>query len=98
MNLGDVKPGLRVRTAEALGSTTGMLIVKDALDDRKEGVTGTVMGFVAGHGGDVWWIRHDNNGKVAPYSFTELDPSDVPEPERVGWDGSPIGLDDEDTG
>ena len=73
----DVKPWLRVRTVK-LGETTGMLIAEKHLNCRRAGVTGTVQHYVPGHGGDVWFVAHDD-GTVGAYRFTELEPVDCGE-------------------
>lgn len=67
-----------------LGSTSGMLIATKHLDCRRAGEKVTMRGWVPGHGGDVWFVQHDN-GDIAVYSFTELEVVDVVEDfvERV---------------
>ncbi len=72
MNLNDVKTKLKVKITR-LESTTGMLIKKEYLDNRKLGAVGEIVNWVPGHGGDVWWVKHDS-GEVAAYCFTEFDP------------------------
>lgn len=74
MDCDKVKPGLRVTTGN-LESTRGMLIVPDKIANRRAGAHGVIGGYVAGHGGDVWWVKHDD-GAVAPYMFTELEPEE----------------------
>lgn len=74
MNLGDVKQGLAVRTSDQLDTTTGMLIKPEYLTNRKSNVTGVIHDWVIGHGGDVWWVKHDD-GLIAPYAFTEFEPA-----------------------
>jgi hypothetical protein len=74
MNDSEVKIGMRVKIGK-LGETTGMLIQPRHLDCRKEGVTGTVKGWVPGHGGDVWWVAHDNSDDVGAYVFNEMEPT-----------------------
>ena len=74
MNIADLKTGLRVRVT-TLGSTGGWTVHARHLDARREGAEGTVTGFVPGHGGDVWWVRHtDPITEFGAYSFTELEP------------------------
>lgn len=70
----DVKPGIRVKTTQ-LGDTIGMTIVPKHLDVRREGVTGTVQDYVPGHGGDVWFVRHDGSDEVGAYVFYEMEPA-----------------------
>jgi hypothetical protein len=74
MNCNEVKDGLRVKITK-LGETRGMLINPRHLDVRAEGKKGVVSGYVAGHGGDVWWVRHDS-GSVGAYMFTEFEPEE----------------------
>ena len=71
MELDDVRVGLRVEVKK-LGDTRGMLIKKEHLDIRKVGVKGTIVGYIPGHGGDLWWIRHDD-GTVGAYVFDEFE-------------------------
>lgn len=63
--------GLRVRITRDEG-TMGMMIAPKYLSTRRVGATGTVKSWVPGHGGDVWWIEHDD-GSVAAYCFTEFE-------------------------
>jgi len=65
-----IEDGMRVKVTK-LESTRGMMIAAQYLAARKKGATGTVQGYVPGHGGDVWWVRHDD-GSVAAYCYTEL--------------------------
>lgn len=71
MKLEDIAIGLRVKIM-TLGDTKGMFIKKEHLDVRKIGVKGTVIGYVSGHGGDIWWIKHDN-GQIGAYVFDEFE-------------------------
>lgn len=71
-----------------LGPTTGMLIVRDKLANRKEGARGMVSGIVAGHGGDVWWVRHDD-GTTAAYGFDEVELDEKPAPPALKSSYSP---------
>lgn len=73
MKLEDVENGLRVRTVFNLRGTNGMTIAKKNLDARTTNALGTVRGWVPGHGGDVWWVQHDN-GTVGAYVFDEFNP------------------------
>lgn len=72
MDANDVKPGLRVKTVK-LQSADGMMIKPHHLSVRKEGVTGTVERYVPGHGGDVWFVQHDDSEDVGAYCFTEIE-------------------------
>ena len=72
MELNKVRVGLRVKTMK-LGSTKGFFITQRHLDVRKSRITGTVTGWVPGHGGDIWWVKHDD-GTVGAYGFDEFEP------------------------
>jgi len=71
MNLNEVKTGLHVRTVGDLGDTEGMLIAKKHLDARRPYAVGVVWGYVPGHGGDVWWIKHED-GTIGAYMYDEF--------------------------
>ena len=71
MELDEIEIGLRVEVKK-LGDTKGVFIKKEHLDVRKIGVKGEVVGYVPGHGGDVWWIKHDD-GQIGAYVFDEFE-------------------------
>jgi len=71
----NVRIGMRVRVAETLGDTRGLLAPQAVLQRRKAGVTGEVLAPVGGHGGDVWWVRHDGAPRLA--GTNEVDPTHV---------------------
>lgn len=74
LNTVDLKePRLRVKTL-ALSDTLGMTIAPKHLTVRRAGVSGTLTGYVPGHGGDVWWVKHDDSEDVGAYTITELEP------------------------
>ena len=81
MNVNDVKPGLKVVTTK-LGDTRGMMIAAKYLSVRKEGVAGEVLQYVPGHGGDVWFVRHDGGEDIGAYVFTEMEESDGNSPSE----------------
>lgn len=51
-----IQSGMRVRVIADEG-TTGMFIKPDILNRREIGKTGTVVSYVPGHGGDVWFVE-----------------------------------------
>lgn len=55
-----------------LGSTTGMTIVQRHLDVRRVGASGTVLDWVPGYGGDVWWVQHDESEEIGAYCVDEM--------------------------
>lgn len=63
--------GMRVKIVR-LEDTKGMLIKQHHLDIREVGQTGILSGYVPGHGGDVWWVNHDN-GTIGAYSINEFE-------------------------
>ncbi len=76
MDCNDVKPGMTIITGE-LGDTRGFLVRQDYLKNRRSGARGLVGTYVPGHGGDVWWVRHED-GTDAVYMFTEMEPNVSP--------------------
>ncbi len=64
--------GRRVKTHEELGPTTGFLVKEDHITARKAATVGIVVGYVPGHGGDVFWVRHDL-GDAGAYMFDEFE-------------------------
>lgn len=81
-NANGLKYGTRVRTKAELGPTTGMLIVDRHLDARRPDALGLITHYVPGHGGDVWFVRHEEGDSkaepspVAAYSYTEFELED----------------------
>lgn len=72
MNCNDIKPGMKVKVTRDDG-TEGMFVLPDNIRTRGVGKIGTVINYVPGHGGDVWFVRHGDG--VAAYCFTELEVS-----------------------
>lgn len=72
MDMNKVKPGLYVKITK-LNDTKGMMIAPKHLDARKKGARGIIREFVPGHGGDVWFIKHDDDGQIGAYSFDEFE-------------------------
>jgi hypothetical protein len=72
MDCDEIAKKLRVRTTE-LGETQGMTIHERHLACRQAGLMGEVVGYVPGHGGDVWFVQHDGSTDVGAYCFTELE-------------------------
>ena len=68
MNNGD-----RVSVTSLSVSTGGMLVAAKHINARREDVVGEVVGIVPGHGGDAWFVRHDDDAEVAAYYTTELE-------------------------
>ncbi len=68
-DVNEIKLGLKVRVISDDG-TEGMTIAEKHLLIREVGKEGTVLNYVPGHGGDVWYVQQDNG--VAAYCYTEL--------------------------
>lgn len=64
--------GMRVKVGK-LESTMGFIVREKHMKVRKTGVTGTVRCYVPGHGGDVWFIQHDD-GAIGAYGTDEFEP------------------------
>ena len=79
----DRRPGMQVRVID-LGSTEGLLIDPEYLDQRRVGAQGRLVRPLKND--DFWWVRHFD-GTEAPYSYREIEP----EPESDGWGESPLG-------
>lgn len=56
-----------------LKSTRGFLVKKEHLSARRKGATGILGNPVPGYGGDVWWVLHEDDGKIAAYAYGELE-------------------------
>jgi hypothetical protein len=75
MQENQVKLCIKVRTTEAVNdpdATIAMSIAEKHLRSRQAGVTGTIKGYVSGHGGDVLWVQHDN-GVMSAYCYDEFE-------------------------
>lgn len=77
-----LQDGTKVITHVVLHPTTGMLIAADKLANRRANTPGTVVGVVGGHGGDVYWVRHED-GTVAAYGWPEMELEGGDPVERV---------------
>jgi hypothetical protein len=47
-------------------STVGMIVRPEYLANRRASMDGVALSYVPGHGGDVWWVRHDIEGETEP--------------------------------
>jgi hypothetical protein len=67
----------RVVTNESFlpGATRGFLVAERHLRARRTNAVGVVMGYVPGHGGDVWWVQHHDDGTVGAYLDSEFEPA-----------------------
>ena len=74
MDCNDINKGMKVKTTK-LGKTIGLCIMEKHLSVREAGITGTVLNPVPGHGGDVWFVQHDNSEVVGAYIINEFEPA-----------------------
>lgn len=77
--------GLRVITKSNLGSTMGMTVHQRHCSARKPNKEGDVGGWVPGHGGDLWWVNHDD-GTVGVYMFDEFELAPPSPPKKTRYD------------
>lgn len=70
-----LKTGTKIRTNTALESTSGMRVHPGHLAARRPDLPGIIRGVVPGHGGDVYWVRHEGieDAAAAAYCFTEFE-------------------------
>jgi|HubBroStandDraft_5_1064220.scaffolds.fasta_scaffold1300916_2 hypothetical protein len=64
--------GTRVVTHARLGSTRGFIVAQKLLEARRPSALGLIWGVVGGHGGDVYWVKHDD-GTGAAYMSDEFE-------------------------
>jgi len=76
--------GTRVRTNAGAAHTPqaerGLLVASKHLETRRPDTAGVICGFVAGHGGDVYWVAHLGNPCTAAYGWWEFDLAPVNNP------------------
>lgn len=68
-----LEPGTRIRTHATLESAADIVAPTAQLWARRGDTDGIITGVVPGHGGDVYWVRHETMGTVAPYCYREFD-------------------------
>ena len=71
-----VKPGLKVKTNAKLGTTEGWSVERRHMRARRRNALGVVENYVPGHGGDVWFVKHEG-GAVAVYGTDEFEPAET---------------------
>ena len=59
----------------------GFLVKEKHIEARKAGAVGIYKGWVAGAGGDLWWVEH-NDSSVGAYMFNEVEDLE-PKKEKV---------------
>jgi len=68
--------GTRVQIVEPLqlepSQCDSFFVKPNYIRARKAGAKGMYLSWVAGAGGDLWWIKHDDGDVVAVYMSTEV--------------------------
>jgi hypothetical protein len=57
--------GTEILTHTTLGETQGMIVGDENLAQRRANARGRIVGIVAGHHGDVYWLPSDEEGASA---------------------------------
>jgi hypothetical protein len=65
--------GTKILTHAKLDPITGFSISSKHIDLRKPETSGEIYGVVAGHGGDVYWVRHEGDVYPAAYCYSEFE-------------------------
>jgi hypothetical protein len=80
MNIEDTHTGIRVKTLPLLVDLAASAISGEQLGDRRGNSQGVVEGFVPGHRGDLWTVRHDDGATGAYHhdEFNELRGASLP--------------------
>lgn len=78
-----LEKGTKIRTNTVLESTSGMRVHPGHLSARRPDLPGIITGVVPGHGGDVYWVRHEGLENSAAYCFTEFELDPSPTPTRI---------------
>ncbi len=67
-----LRDGTKILTNDYLSSTAGINVKHQHLSARKPKTPGIIRGWVAGCGGDVYWVQHEGEEIAAVYGFTEF--------------------------
>lgn len=67
-----LEPGTEIVTHKTLGPTSGFLVGLLYLQHRTPNVKAKIAGIVGGHGGDLYWVTHDD-GTQSVYCYTEFE-------------------------
>jgi len=68
-----LESGTKIVTHTNLCGTGGMLVKDQYLKARRPDAHGTIRNWVAGHGGDVYWVEHDDDKTIAVYGWMEFE-------------------------
>ena len=73
MDLEKIHTSMRVKTSDILGDSPGLMVRTEHISARKPNKEGRISGIVSGHGGNAWWVTHDD-GTVGAYLLDEIEP------------------------
>lgn len=69
-----LKPGTRVITNKELDpDLRGIMVHPKHLRVRKTNQPGMIEHYAPGHGGDVWYVKHDDSDEIGAYIYTEFE-------------------------
>lgn len=57
---------------DTIDKDPGFLVKKHHLECRKPSVSGIICGVVPGHGGDVYWVKHEDE-TIGAYGYPEFE-------------------------
>lgn len=80
-------PGTAIITHKTLDSIAGLLVAHSYLSARKGSTRGVIKGFVPGHGGDIYFVSHDDDATMAVYGWHEME---LAEGEPVKFEPVPV--------
>jgi hypothetical protein len=66
-----IKPGTKVRICD-LNDTKGELAIQKYIRTRRNNAVGVVLSVVPGYGGQVWFVRHEDDA-LGAYSLREME-------------------------
>ena len=64
--------GTKIVTDKRLGSTSGIFVRPQYIEARRPSAKGVIKNWVAGHGGDIYWVEHED-GAIAVYGWMEFE-------------------------
>jgi hypothetical protein len=71
MRESEVKVGMRIVINDIKG-TKGFNVAREHIDNRALHARGIILGYISGHGGEVYAVKHDN-GSIAVYHYSEFE-------------------------
>ncbi len=68
-----LEPGTAIITHNPLSLALGILVEEEFLNKRKPGQKGVIVKYVDGHGGDIYYVKHDNSDDISVYGWYEME-------------------------